>query len=200
MKGNHHMTTTTPIDDMTSDEILDAGLSAAKQALAQVEAIEKSRDEQPARLAEARAKADAARTEALGAEPWDDLWTALPGYTRDGELSGMLALPSITAKEMFGARLAFDALDCGDTDDGDALDEVFQRVFTMCNGDPGHLFLIFSAALRTIATVVMPMMLDDLEQHGSNYDARVLLAEARVKAWNGRVNALRGEIEDTDWE
>jgi hypothetical protein len=39
-------------------------------------------------------------------------------------------------------------------------------------------------------------MVDELEQYASNYDTRVMLAEARAKAWRGRVAKLRGPQDD----
>jgi hypothetical protein len=32
------------------------------------------------------------------------------------------------------------------------------------------------------------MLLDDIEKHGSNYDARVFLADAARNAWATRIN------------
>jgi hypothetical protein len=37
----------------------------------------------------------------------------------------------------------------------------------------------------------VPQLLDEIEQSGSNYNERVRLAEARAKAWHGRVNEIR---------
>ena len=38
---------------------------------------------------------------------------------------------------------------------------------------------------------VVPTMLDDLEQHGSDYEARVRLADAARNAWAARINDYR---------
>jgi hypothetical protein len=57
--------------------------------------LERSREEQPARLAQARKQAEMERKGALAAEPWDELLSALPTYGPHGELTGMMALPSI---------------------------------------------------------------------------------------------------------
>jgi hypothetical protein len=97
------------------------------------------------------------RKGALAAEPWHELWTALPGYSSDGELTGMLAVPSIEGKQLFGTRLAFDLLGCCDDEDQVAatLDDYFSMV-----KEPDHLFLIAFAALDVIANHVVPQMLD----------------------------------------
>jgi hypothetical protein len=179
------MTTSNSIDDMTPDEILAAGISISERLLAQAAAIEKSRDEQPARLAKARAEADEARGLSLIEEPFENHVTTISDITG----SVTLALPNITAKETFGARLAFDILDCGD--DFDRIHEVQNRYFGMVDGDPALMFLIAMSALATIASVVVPQMLDDLEERGSNYDARVMLAQARQKAWGARIDDLK---------
>lgn len=112
-------------------------------------------------------------------------------YNSAGQPTGdAWALPSITAKELMAARLAFDMLDCGE--DTDRLEDVKNRYYTELHGDTGVLFLVCMAALDTIASLIVPQMLHDLEDRASNYDARVLLAEARTKSWNGRVSELRG--------
>lgn len=182
------MTTNTDQFDAFSEE----SSSVLKQAHDMIAHIEKSRAEQPQRLAKARKEADEARGWAVIEEPWADQLVALPAIDKTtGERTGnALTLPSIVAKELFGARLAFDMLDCGD--DFDRIDEVQNRYFTESKGDTGLLFLVAFSALSTIASVVVPRMLDDVERHGSNYDARVLLAEARAKAWRGRVSELNG--------
>jgi hypothetical protein len=105
----------------------------------------------------------------------------------DGTAS--LSFPNITARELWGARLCFDLIDCGN--DFDQIDEVIGRLFSAANGDTGIAMVIMSAALSTIASLVVPQMIDELEQHASNYDVRVMLAEARAKAWRGRVTDLR---------
>jgi hypothetical protein len=183
------MTTIDPFS-AEADQILAEAESASERMRAYLAAIKKSREEQPDRLAKARAEADEARGWAIIDEPWDSQWAAVPGYNANGELTAMLALPNITAKELFGARLAFDMLDAGE--DSDRIEDVKCRYFTMVGGDPGMAFLLFAAALDTVASLVVPQMIDELETHASNYDVRVMLAEARTKSWNGRVAELRG--------
>ncbi|CAN5523338.1 hypothetical protein BH09ACT7_BH09ACT7_08410 [soil metagenome] len=180
------MTTNQADRNMTIEEI-ESAADQAREFLAQ---IKRSRDEQPDRLAKAREDADEARGWAILEEPWDSQWSAIPGHSVVGEITAMLAVPNITAKELFGSRLAFDILDCGDDDD--RINEVLGRYFSMVQGDTGMAFLLMSSALSTIASLVVPQMLDEIEQHGSNYDTRVMLAEARAKAWRGRVSELRG--------
>jgi hypothetical protein len=57
--------------------------------------LERSREEQPARVAQARTQAETERTDALASEPWDELLAAVPAYSSAGELTGMMALPTI---------------------------------------------------------------------------------------------------------
>lgn len=174
-----------------ADDILRRGLAEAERIRAQIAAIKTARDEQPARLAQARAEAEEARGWSLIEEPWQTLISAVPTTDAAGRRTGgALTLPSITAKEVFGARLAFDMLDAGE--DSDRLEDVKTRYFAELRGDTGLLFLVCMAALDTIAAHVVPQMVADLEAHGSNYDARVMLAQARANAWNGRVADLRG--------
>lgn len=193
------------VSNMTLDEIS----SAADQARELLNRIRQSRDEQPARLAKARSEAEEARGWSLIEEPWESLVTALPAHNSDGERTGgAIILPSITAKELMAARLAFDMLDAGldSEEDPDKLESVKNRYFTQLGGDPGVLFLVCMAALDTIASLVVPQMIDELETLASNYDARVMLAEARTKAWNGRVSEINrvtlghavDDQEDTD--
>jgi hypothetical protein len=170
--------------------------SKLSQARAMLAAIEKARDEQPQRLAAARTAADEARGWSLIEEPWHTLITALPTYSAEQFLRGALSLPSITAKELFGARLAFDMLDAGD--DPDRLDAVKNRYFGELQGDTELLFLVCMAALDTVASLIVPQLLEELETHASNYDIRVMLAEARAKAWRGRVSDLTGPQDDLD--
>jgi hypothetical protein len=151
-----HMTTN---DDMTTPE----AMSAVDQARDLLERIQKSREDQPARLTQAREAADEARGWALIEEPWDDQVTVVPTHNgAGGRTGGSLAIPNITAKELFGSRLCFDVLDCGDDDD--RVDEVMARYFTMVHGDTGLAFLLFSSALRTMANLVVPRLLEDIER------------------------------------
>jgi hypothetical protein len=170
---------------------LDRAVETANQILRRrIDELERSRDEQPARLAKARSEAEEARGWALIEEPWDDQVTAIPAHNADGERTGTaITLPFITAKELWGARLCFDLLDCGD--DFDQVDAVIGRVFAMVHGDTGLAMILMSSALSTIATLVVPQLLDEIEHSGSNFDERVRLSEARAKAWHGRVAELR---------
>ncbi|MGV0699969.1 hypothetical protein [Mycolicibacter sinensis] len=190
------MTTIDPFSP-AADRIIAEGLSANERLGAMIATIKQARDTQPERLAKARAEAETAADWSRIEEPFSEHVTALRAHTRNGDpTSTAIALPSMQAKVMYGVRLAFDALDCGD--DADRLDKVKNDVFTMVGGDTGLAFLIFAEALETIASLVVPQLLDDLEQHGSNYDARVMLAEARVKAWSDRVGnhpSLAGDSE-----
>jgi hypothetical protein len=178
------MTTMTP---KQMDEAVDTARDILRR---RVDELEQARAIQPERLAQARSDADEARGWSLIEEPWESQITAIPTYNSDGErTTDALTIPNITAKELWGTRLCFDMLDCGD--DQDQIDEVLNRYFSALRGDTGTLFLIFTSALTTVASLVVPQLLDEIEQQGSNFDARVMLAEARAKAWNGRVAELR---------
>jgi hypothetical protein len=176
--------TTTPTD-AEADAIIERGTEVARDMRRRIEAMERARDEQPARLAKARSDADEARGWALIEEPFDGQVKSIP--FADGDTP--LTLPNITARELWGARLAFDLLDAGD--DYDQIDEVISRLFSTANGDTGIAMVIMSAALSTIAALVVPELLAEIEQGGSNYNERVRLAEARAKAWHGRVSEIR---------
>jgi hypothetical protein len=186
---------TTNETDLTPEQ-MDEAVATAQQILRRrIEELEHAKAIQPERLAQARTDADEARDWAILEEPWKSQISAVPTYNSDGNRTGdALTIPNITAKEMWGARLCFDMLDCGD--DEDRLDEVRTHYFSTLKGDTGTLFLIFASALETAASLVVPELLDEIEQQGSNYDARVMLAEARAKAWNGRVAELRGPQDD----
>ena len=173
--------TTNPTDDMSLEELE----SAAEQARALLHRIEQARDTQPQRLAKARSDAEEARGWALIEEPLD--WQVKSITSRDG--TAALSLPNITARELWGARLAFDLLDCGD--DYDQIDTVISRLFSTVSGDTGMAMVIMSAALSTIAGLVVPHLLQEVEHMSSNYDERVRLCEARAKAWHGRVDEIR---------
>lgn len=192
MTANH----INPTDDQIVEDALEITSrrisEAADEARTLIKHIEQSRDEQPERLAKARAAADEARGWSVIEEPYTDQVQSVTSI--DG--TATLSLPSITAKELFGARLAFDILDCGD--DFDRIDEVQNRYFAMTGGDSGQLFLLAMSALSTIAGVVVPQMLDDLEHSASNYDARVLLAEARRKSWQSRISQIRELNDEAD--
>lgn len=173
----------------TTDDDLDLinrGLQVARKRLADVD---EGRRSQPARLAEARAKAEDERIKSLVAEPWSDFIKGIPSV----EFSAMLAMPSIDAKEVFGTRLAFDLLGC--CADEDQVAEKLRECFKMTGGDPGHPFLVCAAALETIASHVMPALLDTLENQARDYDTRVRLADAARNAWTARVADLDKFVE-----
>jgi hypothetical protein len=175
--------------DLSADDIA----SAAEQTREWLQHGQQSRDEQPTRLAQARTQAETERKGALAAEPWDELLSAVPTYGPDGELTGMLALPSIDGKELFGTRLAFDLLGC--CDDEDQVADTVDGYFSMVK-EPDHLFLVAFAALKVIANHVMPQMLEVIEDQASNWDVRVTLADAARNAWAGRVNDIRAYVND----
>jgi hypothetical protein len=180
--------------DNTDEFMPDRLESMAAQCRAQLAHIEQARDEQPARLAEAREQAERARTDAVAVEPWDSLLSAIPTVDLDGQLDGMLSLPNVDAKELFGTRLAFDLLGC--CPNKAEVDEMLKHYLWMVK-DPEHLFLIASAALRVIACRVMPGLLHIVEEQASRYDVRVNLVDAARNAWAARVNDLRGGGETT---
>jgi hypothetical protein len=178
--------TTNDTDNLSPEEIEDNIIeSAYETAKRLLHGLEQARDEQPARLAKARSEADEARGWALIEEPFENQVKSISSV--DGTVA--LALPNILAKELWGARLCFDLLDCGD--DYDQIDAVMSRLFSTVNGDTGIAFLIASSALSTIASIVVPQLLEEIEHRASNYDERVRLAQARAKAWAGRVDEIR---------
>ncbi|CDM76129.1 hypothetical protein [Mycobacterium marinum] len=180
------MTTTNPANSTT----IDSAVTIAGDILRRrVEEIEAARATQPRRLAEARAKAAVECAATLEEEPWTDAWAACPVTDLDGSLSGMMALPSIDGKELWGCRLAYDILDAGT--DRARVEHVLDRYFSALDGKIEHLFLVFSAALCTIAENVVPEMLRVIEDHASRYDMRVTLAEAAANAWRVRIDAAR---------
>jgi len=179
------MTTTDRTDNLSPED--EDILQSASDILRR---IKRDRDEQPTRLLQAREQAAEARDECLAIEDerWDGTWTAVPIVDDTGEMNGLYAMPSIDGKELFGTRLAFDLLGCSAADD--QVDETMENYFGMVR-EPAHMFLVCAAALKVIAKHVVPQMLDDLEQHASNYNARVLLADAARNAWTTRVNDVR---------
>ncbi|WP_418602463.1 hypothetical protein [Mycolicibacterium sp. SCSIO 43805] len=175
-----------------TDSTLDDTVSTATDILRRrIEEIERDRGHQPEFLEMAREEAEQARQEALKAEPWADCWNAIPTTDAEtGEMIGMMSLPTIDGKELWGTRLAFDILDAGD--DRSQIEEVLGRYFSALSGNTEHLFFVFSAALCTIAEHVVPAMLDKLEREASDYRSRILLADAAANAWRTRANDLRG--------
>lgn len=178
--------TTNAIDPTDSQAVLD-------DLRGQIERMEQARQSQPARLLDARAGADIEREKALAEEPWSDVMTGLPTVDGNGELTGMLPMPTIDGKELFGTRLAFDLLGCcaNEAQVSETLNDYFALV-----REPDHLFLVAFAALDTIANHVMPALLDTLEHQASDYDCRVRLADAARNAWAARVSDIRGGADD----
>lgn len=190
--------TTNHIDPFSAeaDAILADAEICAEPLRNYILAVEHARDTQPDRLAATRVMAAQARTETLAAEPWADMWSAHPMTDMDGELTGMMALPNIDGKELWGARVAFDFLDA--TGDENRVKDCLDRYFTATEGNVEHLFFIFSSALCTIAEHVMPALLENLEKQASDYDSRVLFADAARNAWATRLNDPRGSLADPD--
>jgi hypothetical protein len=173
------------------DNLLDErGLEAVRELIKNIEEVKQS---QPARLAEARVRADTERQKALAAEPWSEMVTGLPTVGLEGELTGMLPMPTIDGKELFGTRLAFDLLSC--CVDEEQVAQTLRDYLKMIR-DPGHMFLVCAAALDTIANHVMPALLDTLEHQASDYEARVRLADAARNAWAARVGDLAADETD----
>ena len=119
--------------------------------------------------------------------------SAVPTYGPDGELTGMMALPSTDGQDLFGTRLAFDLLGCCDGEEQVADTLIKYRRMVK---DPGHVFLVAFAALEVIANYVVPELLGVIEDHASNWDVRVNLADAARNAWAGRVNDIRVYVND----
>lgn len=183
---------TTDHTDSTLDDLDDTIGSATEILRRRIEQIDRDRGHQPEFLAMAREEAAEARRKALKDEPWADCWNAIPTADADtGEIMGMMALPTIDGKELWGTRLAFDILDAGE--DREQIEEALGRYFTALDGNTEHLFFIFSAALCTVAEHVVPAMLDKLEREASDYRSRVLLADAAANAWRARATDLRGQ-------
>lgn len=167
------------------NQIIADGFRAVEEMRAHIAAMTKARDEQPERLAAARSDAEVARGWALIEEPFDSQVKTIT--STDG--SATLSLPNIAAKELWGARLCFDILDCGD--EFDQIDAVIARLFSTAGGDTGITMTIMASALSTIAGLVVPQLLQEIEHSGSNWGERVRLCEARAKAWNGRVSEIK---------
>jgi hypothetical protein len=184
----------TQADEDPLDKIEEEVRGAARhveQARELVAHIEAARAAQPELLAQVRKQAATARQECLAteSETWDATMTAIPTVDPEtGEMTGLFGLPAVDIKELWGARMAFDLLGCAANED--QVDAIMNEYFGTIR-EPGHMFLVCAAALTTIATYVVPQMLDDIEQHGSNYDARVLLADAARNAWAMRAADAR---------
>ena len=167
-------------------DLIESGAAAARQLLAD---LERHRDEQPTKLADMRAQADTERDWARINEPWTATLGAIPSYRSDGdmtELHGVLSMPSIAAKEIWGCRLAFDVAS-SDRPANDIVQEYFSDI-----RNPDHLMLVFAAAIDTLADYVIKPMLDVVEQRGGDYEMRVRLADAARNAWNTRIGEQKG--------
>lgn len=176
------------LENMTVDELRDL----IDHLDAQRKQVESDRDTQPQQFHDMMLIARAAQQKAFDEEPWNDLWTALPGYTADGEIGGMLALPNLTARDLFGLRLAFEIVCASDEEDVlDILNEFFTHVHST-----DHMFLIATAALKSIALYILPTMFEQIEQRASNWNLRVNLADALRNSWEQRVRNFDDPEED----
>ena len=147
--------------------------------------IDEARRTQLERLARARSSAEEERMKALAAEPWADCLCAIPTIDiNSGEYSGMVSIPTVAGKELFGMRLAFDLVGCC-SDEEQVADKL--REFRRMTGDPSHGLLVYAAALDFIASDLYPAMLDSYEATSGDYDARVRLAKAARSAWSARL-------------
>ena len=186
------MTDTDPFSD--AGRVMAEGLALAEQIRARLDEIDLARDAQPERLSKARAEADEARGWSLIEEPFEDQFTTVTSV--DGTAS--LALSSVTARELLGARMCFDVLDCGE--DYDQIDKVIGRLLATTGGDTGVTMRILAAALSTAAVRVVPLLLNEIEQSCPNWDTRVRLCEARAKAWRDRIAEHRNPASTEPFE
>lgn len=176
-------------DNITAENLYDENGDVNVETLRRyIKDVENARNTQPIRLEEARQRTEAARDTALEEEPWTSVMTGFPTVDAAGDLTGMLPMPTIEGKELFGTRLAFDLLGCcaNEADVSETMNDYFSMV-----REPDHLFLVAFAALDTIANHVIPALLDTLEAQASDYEARVRLADAARNAWTARATDLR---------
>lgn len=154
------------------------------QLRAVIQRIEESRASQPERIFDLRTKIIIARDEALQAEPWSSFVTDIPAFTRNGEPAGSMGVPTITAKEMFGTRLALEiAAEAGNEDDvQDTLSEYFSMI-----REPDQMMLVAMAALSTMGTMVLPALFEVAEEKASNWDIRVNFADTARHTWTKRI-------------
>lgn len=157
--------------------------------------IEEERRAQAEGLARARERVEDERIKAFAEEPWVDVVTGIPTVDiTTGECNGMFSVPTIEGNELFGTRLAFDLLGC--CGDEEQVAEKLWEFHTMIR-DPAHLVVVLTSALDTIASYVVPDLLDSYERTASDYQVRVGLAEAARRAWVARSADLRdGEVTD----
>ncbi|KIQ15326.1 hypothetical protein [Rhodococcus sp. MEB064] len=159
------------------------------QMKAYIEHITERRESQPDRLFDLRGKLLVARDEALQAEPWGMFIKEIQGYTQDGEPSAVLTFPDVAAKEMFGVRLALElASQAGSESD---VQETLNDYFTWIK-EPGHLFLVFSAALESMATMILPAMFEIVEDKACDYDTRTNFLATAVHSWEQRLASFGG--------
>ncbi|UKO91055.1 hypothetical protein IHQ52_18935 [Gordonia amicalis] len=165
-------------------DLIESGAAAARQLLAD---LERHRDEQPDKLAEMRSQADTERDWTRIHEPWSSTLGAIPSYRTDGEtaeLHGILSMPSIAAKEIWGCRLAFDVAS-SDRPANDIVQDYFGDI-----RDTDHLMLVFAAAIDTLADHVIKPMLQVVEERGGDYEMRTRLADAARNAWATRIGKV----------
>lgn len=176
-------------DDQLIESARDILANRGDALRAMIDRIEAAKASQPERLQQMRDRTESARDASSQEEPWDDLWSALPSIdSQTGDLAGMFALPSITAKELFGTRLAFDlAAYAGDEA---SIDDAVNWYFSAVKSTD-HLFLIAMSALKAMALHVLPILLEIAEENASNWDVRVNLSDAARKSWEQRVGNFR---------
>lgn len=178
-----------PRVDQPAEDAPDGVEPAGDDLRSRLAGLKITRQSQPDRLAGARARVGAEKRKALAAEPWSDMVAAVPTVGTGGELTGMLSMPFVDAKELFGGRLAYDLLGCCDGED--QVRRMLVEYFAMIR-EPEHAFLVAFAALKVIASYVVPVILDSLERHGGDYESRVCLADAALNAWATRMDEHTG--------
>lgn len=164
------------------DDVVHATVTQLRQYIDEIEA---DRQSQPKRLSDMIEAARTARKETLEAEPWDTVLDAVPTVTRDGELSGILAIPHLVGKSMFGTRMAFDIASAAGNEA--AVMEVLNEYFGIVR-DPDNLMLVATDALKTFALHVLPTLLGIAEERAGNWNVRVNLADAARNAWAKRIS------------
>lgn len=177
-------------NDQTADQIIESGVTEARKLL---ENLERSRNDQPAKLADMRARADAERAKARADEPWLDTVEALPTYS-DGDLTGMMGLPSLDGKAIWGARLAFDLVS-REAPAKAVIAEYFSDI-----RDLDHLMVVLAEACTTLAECIVAPLLEVAEIQGGDYDLRPRLADAARNAWSVRCANVAETMRDTDDE
>ncbi|MET8314833.1 hypothetical protein ABZU78_12000 [Rhodococcus erythropolis] len=157
---------------------------SVEQLRSMIQRIEESRASQPERIFDLRTKIIIARDEALQAEPWSSFVTDIPAFTREGVPAGSMGVPTITAKEMFGTRLALEiAAEAGNEDD---IQDTINEYFSMIR-EPDQMMLVAMAALSTMGTMVLPALFEVAEEKASNWDIRVNFADTARHTWTKRI-------------